>query len=168
MAVTGSVTLTDKAGNSATYTSPAVKIDKTPPTVACVRVPRQKREDDEGHGRLLFQVTASDTLSGVTSIMLGDTQLTNAEIVQIQPTRRPGVQLILKTDDDDDRNAPRIRRLRVGPGADMIKATDQAGNVGTAVCPLPLRHDDDDEGKGDDRGRDERGRDRVRRLVSAP
>jgi hypothetical protein len=31
-AVTGSVTLTDVAGNTATYTSPSVKIDKTPPT----------------------------------------------------------------------------------------------------------------------------------------
>ena len=154
-----SVTVTDVAGNSATFTSPAVNIDRTPPTVACVRVSRQKQEDDESDGRLLFQVTASDTLSGVTTFTLGDVQLTNGEVIRIQPTRRPGVELVVKTDDVDDRNAPRIRRLRVGPGADMIKAPDQAGNVGTAVCPLPLRHDDDDEGKGDDRGR---GRERAR------
>jgi hypothetical protein len=31
--VTGTVTVTDLAGNSATFTSPAVKIDKTPPTL---------------------------------------------------------------------------------------------------------------------------------------
>src|SRR5262249_20754081 len=31
--VTGKVTVTDKAGNSATFDSPAVNIDKTPPTL---------------------------------------------------------------------------------------------------------------------------------------
>ena len=33
---------------------------------------------------------------------------------------------------------------------DVIKATDEAGNVGTAVCPLPPRqadHDDDEKGR---------------------
>lgn len=36
MAVTGSVTMTDKAGNSATFTSAAVKIDKAPPAIGAV------------------------------------------------------------------------------------------------------------------------------------
>ncbi len=34
-AVTGSITVTDKAGNSATFITPSVKIDKTAPTVTC-------------------------------------------------------------------------------------------------------------------------------------
>jgi len=145
--VTQSITVTDLAGNSATFTSPAVNIDKTPPTVSCVRLPRQKRNDDEDEGNLLFQVTASDNLSQVT-ITRGTFQLAQGEIIQIRPTKRPGIRLVGTTDDDNDK--PKVRRFRVGPGADVITATDEAGNVGTAVCPLPSRRADHDEGRGDD------------------
>jgi hypothetical protein len=141
--VTQSVTVTDLAGNSATFTSPAVNIDKTPPTVACVRLPRQKRNDDEDEGKLLFQVTTSDNLSQVT-ITLGTFQLAQGEIFQLRPSKRPGILLVGTTDDDD---APRVRRFRVGQGADVIKATDEAGNVGTAVCALPPRQGDDEKGR---------------------
>jgi sugar lactone lactonase YvrE len=160
LAVSGTVIVTDMAGNTSTVASPAVRIDKTPPTVACVRVRRQKHEDHEGRGRLLFQVTASDLLSQVSTITLGTVQLTDGEIIQIRPSKRPGVHLVSKTD-HDDRDDPRIRRFQVGPGAALIKATDHASNVGTAVCPLPLQHNDDDEGKAADRGKG-RERDRSR------
>jgi hypothetical protein len=139
--VTQGVTVTDLAGNSTTFTSPAVNIDKTPPTVSCLRLPRQKRNDDEDEGTLLFQVTASDNLSQVT-ITLGTFQLSQGEIFQLRPSIRPGIRLVGTTDDDDK---PGVRRFRVGPGADVIKATDEAGNVGTAVCPVPPRQGDDDE-----------------------
>ena len=142
--VTRTVTVADLAGNTATFTSPAVNIDKSPPTVACVQLPRQKRDDEDG-GNLLLEVTASDNLSQVT-ITLGAFQLAQGEIIQIWPTRRPGVQLVGDSDDEDRANR-RFRRFRVGPGANVIKATDEAGNVGTAVCPVPSRQADDDDGE---------------------
>jgi len=79
-----------------------VNIDKTPPTASCVRLPRQKRNDDEDEGNLLFQVTASDNLSQVT-ITLGTFQLAQGEIIQIRPTKRPGIRLVGTTDDDNDK-----------------------------------------------------------------
>ena len=139
--VTQVVTVGDLAGNTATFTSPAVNIDKTPPTVSCVRLPRQKRNDDADEGTLLFQVTASDNLSHAT-ITLGTFQLAQGEIFQLRPSMRPGIRLVGTTDDDDK---PGVRRFRIGPGTNMIKATDEAGNVGTGVCPLPPRQGDDDD-----------------------
>jgi sugar lactone lactonase YvrE len=147
-AVTAMITVVDKAGNRATFVSPTVKIDKTPPTVACVPMAQRADRDDE---RALFTVTASDALSGVSSIALGSFQLGQGEVVQIQLSRKPGVLLVGKPDaDDDERDSPRMRRFRVGPGEAAIKATDVAGNVGTAVCPLPPRHAGHDNGSGDD------------------
>src|SRR5439155_22566348 len=125
---TQSVTVTDVAGNRATFTSPVVNIDKTPPTVACVPVPRQKGEGDEVDGRGLFRVTASDLLSRVTTITLGAFQLADGEIIQIRSTKTAGVRLVGKSD-DDDQDDPRMRRFRVGPGGGVINATDAAGNV---------------------------------------
>jgi len=123
-----------------------VNIDKTPPTVSCVRLPRQKRNDDADEGKLLYQVTASDNLSQA-SITLGTFQLAQGEIFQLRPSMRPGIRLVGTTDDDDK---PGVRRFRIGPGTNMIKATDEAGNVGTVVCPLPPRQGDDDD---DEQGR---------------
>ena len=143
--VTQTVTVTDVAGNSATFTAPAVNIDKSPPTVACLLVPRQKHDDDT-EGKLLFRVTAIDTLSGVSTILLADFPISPEEVIQIQPSRKSGVLLVGQADGDDDDRGPRVRRFRVGPGEAVIKALDAAGNAGTAVCPLPPRHDDDNAG----------------------
>ena len=151
-AVTAAITVTDRAGNTAMFTSPPVKIDKTPPTVACVRV-APPRHDDE---KALFRVAASDTLSQVAGISLGGVSLAQGEIIQLQSTKKTGIRLVGNT--DDDRDDPRFKRFKVGPGAAVIKATDAAGNVGTAVCPLPPRHDDDDDDHGKPDGK--KGRDR--------
>jgi hypothetical protein len=159
-----SVTVTDVAGNSATFASPAVNIDKTPPTVACLPVSRPRHKDDE---RLLLKVTASDVLSGVASIALGTVPLAEGEVILIRPTKRSGVRLVGKSDDDDESDDTRaIKRFRVGPGEAVIKAIDKAGNVGTAVCPLPPPQDDRDHGKGED-GENEGGRNGSNRRVES-
>jgi len=137
-AVTATITVVDIAGNPAGLTSPAVKIDKTPPTVACDRLARRAHDDDD-EGTRLFRVSARDTLSQVAGITLGDVSLAQGEIIRIHSTKRSGVRLVGDTDDDDDRDDPRFRRFRVGPGEAVIRATDFAGNVGTAVCPLRVR-----------------------------
>jgi len=148
-AVTATITVVDKAGNAATFTSPAVRIDKAPPTVACVPVTHRRHDDDDDDdGKGLFRVSASDTLSQVATITLGGVSLGQGEVVQIRSTKRPGIRLVRDTD-DDDRDDPRFRRFKVGPGEAVIRATDFAGNIGTAVCPLPTRqHDDDDDSHG--------------------
>jgi hypothetical protein len=152
-AVTATITVVDKAGNAATFTSPAVKIDKTPPTVACVPVPRRAHGDEDGSG--LFRVSASDTLSQVAGITLGGISLEQGEIIQIQSTKKPGIHPVSAAD-DDDRDDARFKRFKVGPGEAVIRATDFAGNVGTAVCPLSARHDDDG-GDGRRSGDNEKG-----------
>jgi hypothetical protein len=141
-AVTTTITVVDNAGNATTFTSPAVKIDKTPPTVACVPVARRGHDDDD-EGKRLFRVSASDTLSQVAGITLGGVSLAQGEIIQIHSMKRSGVRLVSDTD-DDDRDEPRFKRFRVGPGEAVIRATDFAGNVGAAVCPLPARQHGDD------------------------
>jgi len=138
-AVTATITAVDEAGNAATFTSPAVKIDKTPPTVACVPVTHRRHDDDDDDdGKGLFRVSASDTLSQVATITLGGVSLGQGEVVQIRSTKRSGIRVVGDTD-DDDRDDPRFRRFKVGRGEAVIQATDFAGNVGTAVCPLGRR-----------------------------
>jgi len=137
-AVTATITVVDNAGNSTAFKSPAVKIDKTPPTVACERVARRANDDDDERKRL-FRVSASDKLSQVAGITLGEVSLAQGEIIEIRSTKRSGVRLVGDIDDDDDRDDPRFRHFNVGPGEAVIRTTDFAGNVGTAVCPLGRR-----------------------------
>jgi len=62
--VTGTVTVTDKAGNNATFTSPAVKIDKTPPTITGSRTPLANA-NGWNNTDVTANYTASDGLSGL-------------------------------------------------------------------------------------------------------
>ena len=108
--------------------------DTTAPKVSCVK---------ENLKRGIFRVSASDICSAYT-ITLGGTVLVDGEIIKIKPTARPGIRLVGRDDDDDDR-APSIRRFRVGPGEAVITATDAAGNIGSVACPVPQRQGDDDD-----------------------
>jgi len=79
-AVTGTVTVTDVAGNSATFTSPAVKIDKTKPTinapsdlvVACTQLMADGRGcvrvDNPSVAAWLASASAWDSLSGAPTV----------------------------------------------------------------------------------------------------
>ena len=146
-----SCSATDGSGNSNSCNSSVTVRDTTAPTVYCVPVPRVRKwhhdEDrDDEKGKLkqgLFRVSASDICSAYT-ITLGGTVLVDGEIIKIKPTARPGIRLVGRDDDDDDR-APSIRRFRVGPGEAVITATDAAGNIGSVACPLPQRQGDNDD-----------------------
>jgi len=65
-ALTGSVSVTDKAGNSATFTSPAVNIDKTAPTLTGSRSPAA---NTYGWNNTDVTVTfvCTDSLSGIVA-----------------------------------------------------------------------------------------------------
>ncbi len=65
-AVTGQVTVTDVAGNSATFTSPAVKIDKTPPTITVTRTPAPNVAG-WNNTDVTVTFTCADSLSGVAT-----------------------------------------------------------------------------------------------------
>src|SRR2546429_993722 len=57
-------------------------------------------------------------------ITLGGTVLVDGEIIKIKPTARPGIRLVGRDDDDDDRG-PSIRRFRVGPGEAVIRSEER-------------------------------------------
>ena len=67
IAVTGTVTVTDVAGNSATFTSPAVKIDKTPPTLVFAAATPAANAAGWNNTNVSFNYTTADNLSGVAS-----------------------------------------------------------------------------------------------------
>ncbi len=67
-AVTGSVTITDLAGNSATFTSPTVKIDKTAPVINASRS-TPANENGWNNTDVAAGYTASDALAGLAAGM---------------------------------------------------------------------------------------------------
>jgi hypothetical protein len=77
--VTGMVTVTDKAGNSATFTSRGVNIDKTPPSVSF----GSPSPAPNGHGwnnsNVSLPYTASDAVSGVDTTSPSSPLLFSAE-----------------------------------------------------------------------------------------
>jgi RHS repeat-associated protein len=67
-AVTGAVTVTDVAGNSATFPSPTVKIDKTPPTVLFLPGVPAPNAAGWNNTDVCFTYTVTDSLSGIPPI----------------------------------------------------------------------------------------------------
>ncbi len=63
---TQSVTVTDVAGNSATFVSPALNIDKTPPVITAVRDPLPNA-NGWNNTDVTVSYTASDALSGINA-----------------------------------------------------------------------------------------------------
>jgi len=78
-AVTGTVTVTDVAGNSATFTSPAVKIDKTPPTLAFAAATPAPNAAGWNNTNVSFSYTTADNLSGVASSLPANPLVVSAE-----------------------------------------------------------------------------------------
>ena len=61
------LTVTDQAGNSATFTTPPVNIDKTPPTTA-VHINGLGITNTAYQGSVQVSLSATDTTSGVAVI----------------------------------------------------------------------------------------------------
>src|SRR5205823_2971137 len=78
VAVNGSVVVTDRAGNTATFASPTVKIDKTPPSLTASRTPAAN-----GYGWNNSDVTVTfscaDALSGATIVTPGTSMVLSSE-----------------------------------------------------------------------------------------
>jgi hypothetical protein len=65
--LTQSVTIVDKAGNSATFASPAVNLDKTPPTISGAAT-TSPNADGWYNTDVVIHFTADDTLSGIDTV----------------------------------------------------------------------------------------------------
>src|SRR5690606_4911452 len=112
--VTGTVTAYDKADNSASVTSPAFKIDKTPPVITVTApAPNQVFDSDQTMTPIF---DATDALSGVKSVVgVLDTGqvVTSGEAIDLG--------------------------LLVGKRTLTVTATDVADNVATTVIPFRVR-----------------------------
>jgi streptogramin lyase len=76
--LTGSVTVTDKAGNTATFTSPALKIDKTPPVLLGSSTPAANASG-WNNTDVTVTFTCSDALAGVASLTPGASTVVSSE-----------------------------------------------------------------------------------------
>jgi hypothetical protein len=91
--------------------------DMTAPTVSCTVVdPRIYR----------FQAAGSDDCTDRISLALGSYAISNGEVIQFQYSAEPGVRYVGTFDG--------VRRFLVGRGQGVIKATDAAGNIASAIC----------------------------------
>jgi hypothetical protein len=82
----------------------------------------------------LFQVSAIST-GNAFSIMLGDYELENGEIIKITSKPKSGVKLV-GTDLDGETKEKWFRHFHVGRGEAVVLAADAAGNVRSAICPV--------------------------------
>src|SRR5204863_3245324 len=78
-AVTGAVTVTDLAGNAATFTSPTVKIDKTPPTVTFGTPAPAPNGAGWNNTNVTLGFVAADSLSGLLLISVQSPLLLTTE-----------------------------------------------------------------------------------------
>ena len=73
ISVAGSATATDVAGNSSTVTSPSVKIDKTPPTIAFVSRLPEANQHGWNNSPITVTWSCQDGLSGVVAEFVTET-----------------------------------------------------------------------------------------------
>ena len=107
-------TATDAFGNQATAAQLVTVVDTVDPTVACVGL---WFPDD------VFFVLSGDAC-GASTMRLGKFALANGEFIKITRSRQPGVRLV---GGENDHRHPHIRHFLVGPGENVIKATDPSG-----------------------------------------
>jgi hypothetical protein len=77
----------------------------------------------------LFQVSATSHIGFI--LTLSGYALENGEIIKITSKPKSGVKLVGAIE-----NEKRLQHFQVGPGEALVVATDEAGNFGSALCPL--------------------------------
>jgi sugar lactone lactonase YvrE len=134
-AVSGTVTATDRAGNTASFSSCAVKIDKQGPVISGMPKTGLSLSPPDGRMVHVATVTASDDLSGVVPRSLRVTGTSNeppdSEQISIHRNGHGGFEVWLQA-----------ARSASGSGRAYTltaEAMDRAGNVTTvsAVCLVP-------------------------------
>ena len=130
-AVNGAVTVTDRAGNAATFTSPAYKIDKTAPTLtALANPPGAKLNKNKVYANVNVTGTETDGLSGVDmapgsgSYAIAGTDI--AGTFSISTTGSYNFKLSLPT--------WVARTFTI-----TVRARDRAGNTGTRNIPFVVK-----------------------------
>jgi hypothetical protein len=108
----------DVSGNTTTAAQNVTVTDTVPPALSCVA------QNPVGGA---FLVTANDHCDAPV-IRLGTYVLQNGEVIKINVTGQPGVQLV------NDVSGDNVRHFQVGKGENVITATDASHNVVTVVC----------------------------------
>jgi hypothetical protein len=134
-AVTGTITVTDRAGNTATFKSPAVKIDKTPPTVTCSVSPNSLWPPNHKMVPVKASVGVSDVLSGPAGFTLTAATSNEAFGADIQG-------FVVGT----PATTGELRSERLGTGNGRVytltyKGMDVAGNAALCSTTVTVPHD---------------------------
>jgi microsomal dipeptidase-like Zn-dependent dipeptidase len=141
--VSGDVTVTDRAGNSATFTSPSVNIDKTPPLVTCSN---DSPSIWPPNGRLVTvraAVGVDGGLSGAAGFTLVDVVSSEADNARRDGSTVNDLQnWVLGTADVEGQ----VRAERSGGGQGRIysliyEGIDRAGNAGACTTTVLVPHD---------------------------
>ena len=135
-------TATDGARNRATDTQTVTVTDTVRPAVACRPVDSDRDPTNVDAGGF-FRVSSSDACTASPIIRIGDFPLAQGELINITQGLKAGVRLVRIAD------LTHTKYFEVASLEDLIVATDQAGNVGSASCGVP--HEPDRDDRRDDR-----------------
>lgn len=118
---------TDSSGSTSSCQTSVMVSDTKPPSVQCVPGSNPAGNTPNPNAGF-YRVSAQDVCSAV-AIRIGGYALADGETVKLTQSRgAAGVSLV--------NTMGSIRHFRVGAGQAVITATDVAGNVGSAVCPV--------------------------------
>ncbi len=134
--LTTTVTVSDRAGNTATYVSPGVNIDRTPPVVGCAVTPAVLWPPDHRLAPVSASVSVSDALSGAAGFSL--TAITSNE--PLGPADIQGFVV------GSGATAGQLLADRLGTGTGRVytltwEGMDIAGNAASCATAVTVPHD---------------------------